>query len=109
MQDELALTRQDLRGAQQQLLIEAAKQEPRAPLVKAYEEAIRNLTAREERLMEEARAMRLEAQAPGEQACESAFVIQWLRNVSADALELRVDALEPERQGGVHCSAPSCG
>ena len=51
MQDELALTRQDLRNAQQQLLIEAAKQEPRALLVKAYEDAIRNLTAREERLM----------------------------------------------------------
>ena len=40
--------------------------------MKVYEEAIRNLTAREERLMEEARAMRLEAQAPGEQACQSA-------------------------------------
>ena len=51
MQDELALTRQDLRNAQQQLLIEAAKQEPRALLVKAYEDAICNLTAREERLM----------------------------------------------------------
>ena len=72
MQDELTLTRQDLRHAQQQLLTEAAKQEPRALLVKAYEEAIRNLTAREERLMEEARAMRLDAQAPGEQSYQSA-------------------------------------
>ena len=72
MQDELTLTRQDLRQVQQQLLEEAAKQEPRALLVEAYKETICNLTAREERLMEEARAMRLEAQAPGEQACQSA-------------------------------------
>ena len=53
--------------------------------MKACEDSIHNLTAREERLMEEARAMRLEAQAPGEQACLSAFVVQWFRNVSADA------------------------
>ena len=73
MQDELALVRQDLHHAQQQLFREAAKQEPKDfQLMKVYEQAIRNLTAREERLMEEARAMRLEAQAPGEQACQSA-------------------------------------
>ena len=41
--------------------------------------------------------MRLEAQAPGEQACQSAFVVQRFRNVSADALDLRVDALKPAR------------
>ena len=98
MQDELALVRQDLHHAQQQLFREAAKQEPKDfQLMKVYEEAIRNLTAREERLMEEARAMRLEAQAQGEQACQSAYIVQWLRNVSAYALELRVDALEPAR------------
>ena len=66
------LTRQDLRHVQQQLLEEAAKQEPTALLMEVYKDTICNLTAREERLMEEARAMRLEAQAPGEQACQSA-------------------------------------
>ena len=80
MQDELALTRQDLRHAQQQLLKEAAEQEPNQVLVKACEHLIHNLTAREERLMEEAHAMRLEARAPGEQlfqlACH-AVVESW--------------------------------
>ena len=67
MQDELTLTRQDLRHAQQQLLTEAAKQKPNLQLAKACEDSIRSLTASEERLMEEARAMRLKAQATGEQ------------------------------------------
>ena len=72
IQDELALTRQHLHHVQQQLLEEAAKQEPKVMLMKVYEASIRNLTAREGRLMDEARAMRLEAQATGEQSFHSA-------------------------------------
>ena len=72
MQDELALIRQELRLVQQKRREEGAKQEPNDQLVNIFAEDIKNLTAREERLMEEARAMRLEAQAPGEQACQSA-------------------------------------
>ena len=85
MQDELALVRQDLHHAQQQLFREAAKQEPKDfQLMKVYEEAIRNLTAREERLMEEARAMRLDAQAPGEQSYQSACLTM-VDSVSVEA------------------------
>ena len=51
---------------------EHPKQAARCDAQRAAAGASHNLTAREERLMEEARAMRLEAQAPGEQACQSA-------------------------------------
>ena len=72
MQDELALIRQELRLVQQMRREEGAKQPQDDQLLKIYAEDIKNLTAREKRLMEEARAMRLEAQTPGEQSFQPA-------------------------------------
>ena len=84
MQDELTLIRQELRLVQQKRREEGAKQEPNDRLLEIYAADIHNLTAREERLMEEARAMRLEAHPPGEQFFQSACLTV-VESVSVEA------------------------
>ena len=72
MQDELALVREELRPLRQQRREELAKQERDDRLLDALDDDIRPLAVEEQMLLEEERAMRLNAQATGEQLFQSA-------------------------------------
>ena len=76
MQDELARVRDQLEVLRQQWLQEGAKQQPNDRLLNILDVNFHQLAAKEQRLME-MDAKWLEAHPPGEQACQSAFVVQW--------------------------------